>query len=137
MFEYNKKYDIVTYVYLCYKQWYYLGRPIVSDSDFDNYEQLIKKHDPLNPALEVVGLLYPKCKCCINRSINMHVETGGIYEAIEDIPKDKTGAVVPITKSMIPYVKLWNRSDRRYYARLLRRGETQKEAFIKVQEQKE
>lgn len=59
-----KSIDTVIYVYLCYKQWYYLGTPIVSDTDYDSYEDMIKKEMPDNPALDVVGLMYPKCKCC-------------------------------------------------------------------------
>jgi hypothetical protein len=55
---------IVTYIYMVYKQLYYLGKPIVTDEQFDAYEVMLKEYWPDNPALECVGLVYPKCKCC-------------------------------------------------------------------------
>lgn len=59
-----KRIDITSYIYVCYKQWYYLGKPIVSDKEFDQYEDMFKKYYPDHPALKIVGLIYPKCKCC-------------------------------------------------------------------------
>ena len=59
-----RRIDPVTYIYMCYKQHYYLGQPLVSDARFDDYEDnIIKKFNPDNPCLQVVGLLYPKCGC--------------------------------------------------------------------------
>ena len=58
-----KRIDIVSYIYMCYKQWYYLGKPIVSDAEFDKYEEMLKKRWPDNPVLQVVGLIHPKVKC--------------------------------------------------------------------------
>jgi hypothetical protein len=60
-----KKLDIVLGIYLSYKHWYYLGRPLVSDHEFDAYEDLLKRnYTPDHPIFQVVGRLYPKCKCC-------------------------------------------------------------------------
>ena len=55
---------IVSYIYMSYKQWYYVGQPIVNDHEFDSYEEMLKQKDPDNPVLTVVGLLVPRCSCC-------------------------------------------------------------------------
>jgi len=62
--KYLNEICIISYTYMCYKQWYYLGKPIVSDQVFDSFEEKLKKYWPDNPVLEVVGLIYPKCDCC-------------------------------------------------------------------------
>lgn len=58
-----KDIDIVTYTYVCAKQWYYSGEPFLSDVQFDELEDNLKKAWPDNPALQIVGLLHPKCNC--------------------------------------------------------------------------
>lgn len=59
-----KELDIVAYIYLVYKQWYYIGEPIVSDQDFDVLEETLRRYAPEHPVLKVVGLIWPTCKCC-------------------------------------------------------------------------
>lgn len=63
-----KRIDILSYIYICHKQWYYMGNPIISDADFDQFEDILKKEWPDNPVLGVVGLIYPKCQCCAGRT---------------------------------------------------------------------
>jgi len=55
---------IVSKIYMTYKQHYYLGQPIVTDQEFDKYENIIKSNWPSNPCLNWVGLIYSSCKCC-------------------------------------------------------------------------
>ena len=58
----------ITYTYVVYDQFYRLGKPIVSDQQFDSFEDMIKDRWPDNPALQRVGgLLEPQCYCCSNR----------------------------------------------------------------------
>jgi hypothetical protein len=57
--------DPVTYTYVVYDQWYRLGTPMVSDQEFDAFEQLIQDMDPENPALNRVGGILPTCPCCV------------------------------------------------------------------------
>lgn len=42
---------------LKHKALYYQGRPIISDVEYDQLEEELKKHDPKNPVLSVVGSL--------------------------------------------------------------------------------
>jgi hypothetical protein len=55
---------IVSKIYMTYKQSYYLGKPIVTDQEFDRYEDMLKDQWPTNPCLKWVGLVYSSCKCC-------------------------------------------------------------------------
>jgi hypothetical protein len=60
-----KKLDIIVGIYLDYKHWYYLGEPLVNDYEFDKYEDMLRRnYSPDHPMFQVVGRLYPKCKCC-------------------------------------------------------------------------
>lgn len=59
-----RRLDLPSYIYMCYKQWYYKGEPIVSDAAFDRYEDLLKDLWATNPVLRAPGSVFPTCKCC-------------------------------------------------------------------------
>ena len=59
-----KNIDFVSYMYLSYKAWYYLGDPKISDQDFDAFEEVIKRQMPNSPVLRKVGELHITCKKC-------------------------------------------------------------------------
>ena len=93
-FENLKAYCVVRYIYVVYKQYYYEGHPVVSDTEFDSYEAMLKSHLPEDDPVFVVGELVPTCTCCkIPVSTNSYrLEVGGLLVA--EVPKNRLKKVI-------------------------------------------
>ena len=92
-----KHIDTISYIYMCYKQWYYIGMPIASDEEFDKLEDVIKELWPTNPVLQIVGKLDAKCTCC--RSKNADRDNAVRWENSKRRLAGQTSLPKPATKS--------------------------------------